>query len=82
MPAVFGADEGDKRIMGFYIDIILRNSKTGEEKVVEFWSAVSSYSEAWREAVEKGLHNLSDLWSSEGDEKYWYLASLADTTRR
>lgn len=67
--------------MGFYIDITLRNSKTGEEKVVEFWSA-DSYSEAWREAVEKGLHELSNLWSPEGDEKYWYLESLTDVVRR
>jgi len=67
--------------MGIYVDITLRNSKTGEEKIIEFWSA-ASYSEAWRGAVEKGLHKLSDLWSPEGDDKYWFLASLTDTTRR
>ena len=67
--------------MGIYIDIVLRNSKTGEEKVFEFWSA-KPYSEAWTEAIDRGLVALNDIWSLDGDARYWYLKSLTDAVRR
>ena len=67
--------------MGFYIDIVLCNSKTGERKTIETWCA-NSYSDAWRGAMERGLTELNNIWSPEGDEKYWYLESLTDAVRR
>lgn len=67
--------------MGQYFDIVLRNAKTGEEKTVEVWTARNGRG-AWEFATARALTEIEAVWSPEGDAKYWFLASITDTTAR
>lgn len=67
--------------MGQYFDIVLRNAKTGEEKVIEEFTCQAGRG-AWEYANARAWGELEAVWSPEGDAKYWFLASITDTTAR
>lgn len=67
--------------MGMYFEIELVNLRTKEVIYEEYWSKESG-TMAWQRATEYAVKKFTELWSVEGDAKYWVLKSITDVTRR
>lgn len=67
--------------MGIYFEIVLKNIKTEETKLIETWT-LESYYEAWDTMVERAIFEFKKLWKPTDDNRYWVIESITDVTRR
>ena len=67
--------------MGTYFEIVLKNTKTEETKLIETWT-LEGYYEAWNTMVERAIFEFKKLWKPTDDNRYWIIESITDVTRR
>ena len=68
-------------IMGIYFNVIFVNPRTQETTSIEVFS-LGDYETAWEQAVQDAMKYFKELWSVEGNNKYWVIKSIEDITRR
>lgn len=67
--------------MGTYFNVIFVNPRTQETTSIEVFS-LGDYETAWKQAVQDAMKYHKELWSAEGNNKYWVIKSIEDVTRR
>lgn len=67
--------------MGTYFNVIFVNPRTQETTSIEVFS-LGDYETAWEQAVRDAMKYYKELWSFEGNNKYWVIKSIEDITRR